>query len=638
MIDSRHKTSLPLKLLVLFLLLSTIPLGALGWLGWRMLGYERELEVQRQQQRLNDAASVLARELDRALSEWEKLLAAATEDSRGQVLVDAIPQDSVLLIFDGNVLINRHGVRLPYYPLAARVSELQPDVFAAGEKLEIREGKLGEAATAYERLTHSTDAHVRAAALVRFARVLRQQGDIARALVVYDELSGLAATPAPRDPAELVARRERKSLLQQSGDKGAAQREMQMLHAALLEGRYSLDRPTFDLYWESVTSIGAPAQYFTFAEVVETLWSSWQEQAPGRRSWNHGDGRFVSVWKRDRDKRHAAAIVAPLKSLIGSARDLAADLKVRLELKDSEPGERTAGEAIKTARETGLPWAVRVTSADAASLIDVAASRRKLLSAAFALIVLVIGAAGYIVYRAINRELSVARLQSDFVSAVSHEFRSPLTAMSHLTEMLEEGSVPSQRLHPYYSALRKETRRLQDLIESLLDFGRIEAGRRAYHLQDTDMASLAATVVQDFRGHVSDDTGRLKLIASCNGAVQIRADREALTVALRNLIDNAMKYSPESSPVTVSLECSEGLAGVSVTDRGAGIPKQEQQQIFRKFVRGTSARSLNIKGTGIGLALASSIVHAHGGRLELKSEPGKGSRFTIWLPVQAERS
>jgi len=189
---------------------------------------------------------------------------------------------------------------------------------------------------------------------------------------------------------------------------------------------------------------------------------------------------------------------------------------------------------------------------------------------------------------------------------------------------------------------RLRTRRLHEMVENLLDFGRMEAGRRTYHMEETNAAELAANVVEDFHESGGIAPRRLewtppaKGSAESNGGTRIRGDREALTLALRNLIDNAIKYSPESSTVNVSVNCRNGLAGISVEDHGRGISRQEQRQILKKFVRGSSAKDLNVKGTGIGLAMADEIVRAHGGRLELASQPGQGSRFTILLPIEAE--
>ena len=262
--------------------------------------------------------------------------------------------------------------------------------------------------------------------------------------------------------------------------------------------------------------------------------------------------------------------------------------------------------------------------------------RRNLFAAGFGLVALVIASAAYVVFRAVNRELRVARLQSDFVAAVSHEFRTPLTAMCHLTEMLEEGGAPPARLPEYYRALGKESRRLQALVENLLDFGRMDSGRRTYEFSETDAGDLVDHVVQEFADRSPSAARRLAkatLVDQAHERLPIHADREALALALRNLVDNAIKYSPESSPVRVAVTSRNGSVAVSVEDQGAGISSDERREVFRRFARGAASRSLNVKGTGIGLTMADQIVKAHGGRLELESAPGRGSTFTIILPV-----
>ena len=180
------------------------------------------------------------------------------------------------------------------------------------------------------------------------------------------------------------------------------------------------------------------------------------------------------------------------------------------------------------------------------------------------------------------------------------------------------------------------------MVESLLDFGRMEAGRRTYQMEETSAAELTSQVVAEFREHIPPAGQRIELLAPAPGngsnGFSIRADREAIALALRNLLDNAVKYSPETSTVRVSVESDGVLTSISVADQGAGIPAAEQRDIFRKFVRGTAARALNVKGTGIGLAIADHIVKAHGGRLEVVSMPGHGSRFTIVLPAQASHA
>jgi len=640
MLNRKHYGA-SVKLPALFVIIMGIPLLAFGWLGWRLLEQDRALENQRQRERLENAAGLLARELDRGLAAWEELLPAVAQGTPV-----ALPADALALVFDAGGVRQDRGFRLPYYPLVPSSPETFGSIFAAAEAQEFRDGDLAAAAEAYRHLASTKDLRVRAAALMRLARCLRKQQRIQDALAAYGELAAMRDTPVAGSPSELVARRERIALFKMTGDQDAGAREGAALAAALSDGRYRLDRATFDFYRESAPVDPPDSSALEFARAVEEFWPVWQQQPAGRASAG-ADGRaLASVWHRT--PSGTAAIVGRVETLMAASGAIVRDFQVRMALED-QSGRAAWGvvpvgglRVAKTFRETGLPWTMQVASAEDAGAAAASLSRRNLLTAGFTLMVLVIAAASYFVFRAVNRELSVARLQSDFVATVSHEFRTPLTAMCHLTEMLEEGGAAADRLPQYYHALGKETRRLHAMVESLLDFGRMEAGRRPYQMKDTSATELAEQVVAEFRERVSGGAQRIELQVPAPGngsnGFSIRADREAIALALRNLLDNAVKYSPESSTVRVSVECSGELTSISVADQGAGIPPAEQRDIFRKFVRGTAARALNVKGTGIGLAIADHIVKAHGGRLEVESEPGQGSRFTIVLPAQASHS
>jgi signal transduction histidine kinase len=244
-------------------------------------------------------------------------------------------------------------------------------------------------------------------------------------------------------------------------------------------------------------------------------------------------------------------------------------------------------------------------------------------------------AGSWMIGSAVARELAVARLQSDFVAAVSHEFRTPLTSMRQLTEILVDERIASDdRRRSYYQALARQTDRLQRLVESLLDFGRMEAGRSPYRLEPLDLAALVRSVVDQFEAEVSGRGYHVEL-AIDGPTSTIAGDREALTHALWNLLDNAVKYSAETRTVWVRVEPAGDRLAVRVRDRGIGIPTGEQRAIFQKFVRGAAARAENIAGTGIGLAMVHHVVSAHGGEVQVESEPGSGSTFTILLPTLA---
>jgi signal transduction histidine kinase len=248
------------------------------------------------------------------------------------------------------------------------------------------------------------------------------------------------------------------------------------------------------------------------------------------------------------------------------------------------------------------------------------------------LVAVFLTAGAYFSVRAIRREIEVARMQSDFVSAVSHEFRSPLTSIRQLSELLDLGRVPSEeRRATYYKTLVRETARLQRLVEGLLNFGRMEAGARSYRFERVDAAWLARAVATEFETQVAG-AGRSIELNGPEAECVLKADPEALTVALRNLIDNALKYSPDEKRVWVDWRSEGEFIAISVRDRGLGVPASERKAIFGKFVRGQAAAIANVKGSGVGLAMVRHIVAAHGGQIQVDSEPGQGSTFTMLLP------
>jgi signal transduction histidine kinase len=241
-------------------------------------------------------------------------------------------------------------------------------------------------------------------------------------------------------------------------------------------------------------------------------------------------------------------------------------------------------------------------------------------------------AASFLIVRAVSHEVAVGQLQSDFVSAVSHEFRTPLTSLRQFTEMLRENPrMDDSRRHLAYDAQARATERLTRLVESLLDFGRMQAGARRYRFEPRDGADLVSAVVDDFRSEAV--AGGHVLQFRRNGSAPIDVDEEALARAIRNLLDNAVKYSPDPRTIDVRVGCRDGEVKISVADHGMGIPPHERTAIFSKFHRGEQARTRGIKGTGIGLAMVDEIVRAHHGRVDVASELGKGSTFTIVLPA-----
>ena len=214
-------------------------------------------------------------------------------------------------------------------------------------------------------------------------------------------------------------------------------------------------------------------------------------------------------------------------------------------------------------------------------------ARQILLLASLALVVILVLTGSYAVVRAVSRELAVSRLQSDFVSAVSHEFRTPLTTLRSMSEMLERGRVlTEERKQRYYTLMSRETARLHRLVEDLLDFGRMEAGKRQYNMLPTEISTLIPQVVGEFSEENAASGFQIRVREMTPGTVV--GDPDALKRALRNVLENAVKYSPVSREVNVDVCVEAGNVCISVQDYGMGISQADLKRVFRKFERGAA--------------------------------------------------
>ena len=241
-----------------------------------------------------------------------------------------------------------------------------------------------------------------------------------------------------------------------------------------------------------------------------------------------------------------------------------------------------------------------------------------------------------LVWANVRRELKLSRLKSDFVANVSHELKTPLALIRLYAETLELARVPSEeRKGEYYRVIGKESRRLTQLINNILDFSRIEAGRKEYRLVPSDLAAVVRDVVESYRFAI-EKLGFTLELELADDLPELALDPEALSQALINLLNNSVKYSPEHKLITVGVRREQDRVLLSVSDRGIGIPRSEHRRIFEKFYRVETSLVHTTKGSGLGLALVQHITEAHGGHVELRSTPGEGSTFTLSLPLPPE--
>lgn len=239
-------------------------------------------------------------------------------------------------------------------------------------------------------------------------------------------------------------------------------------------------------------------------------------------------------------------------------------------------------------------------------------------------------------YRSVSKEVALARLKSDFVSNVSHELRTPLSLIHLYSETLELGRITTQeKKEEYYRIIRKESERLGRLINNILDFSRIEAGRKEYDFRETDIAELVRNTMDVYRYQIEKHGFEFELSID-SGIPTVRVDREAIARAIVNLVNNALKYSADEKFLLVKLYRENGVVKLEVVDRGIGIPRREQSKIFEKFYRTGDPLVHNTKGSGLGLSLVRHIAQAHGGQVEVESTPGKGSKFTLSLPLPTD--
>jgi signal transduction histidine kinase len=250
-----------------------------------------------------------------------------------------------------------------------------------------------------------------------------------------------------------------------------------------------------------------------------------------------------------------------------------------------------------------------------------------------ALSILMIGGI-WLTYRNVNREMKLARLKSDFVANVSHELRTPLALIRLYAETLELGRLTAkQKYQEYFRIIREESERLTALINNILDFSRIEAGRKEYEFKETNLSELVCSTLDSYRFQIEQHGFALEENIA-HDIPPVNVDREAIARSLLNLVNNALKYSKDNKYIGVSLYRANGSVKLEVQDHGIGIPADEHEKIFEKFYRCGDPLVHNIKGSGLGLSLVRHIARAHGGDVQVDSAPDKGSKFTIELPLK----
>ncbi len=250
------------------------------------------------------------------------------------------------------------------------------------------------------------------------------------------------------------------------------------------------------------------------------------------------------------------------------------------------------------------------------------------------IVVLVILSLGlFFILRMVNQEVKLSQMKSYFISTVSHEFKSPLTGIRQVSEMLDQGRIQSEeRKKYYYKAMVKQSERLTHLIDNILNFSKMEEGKKIFNFQKIDMVQLVHEMVNSFLQMIPDKNVDIRLNLD-NNMPPISCDRMAMEQVVFNLLDNAYKYSGTNKTIEISVHKQDEKMILRIKDQGIGIEKEDQQKIFDRFFRAGDQLNHKIKGSGIGLTIVKQIIDAHHGEIRLQSVPGKGSTFHISLPA-----
>ena len=266
--------------------------------------------------------------------------------------------------------------------------------------------------------------------------------------------------------------------------------------------------------------------------------------------------------------------------------------------------------------------------------IDELARYSFLHSAGATVLVLVFLLAGVaLTIRATDREARLAQAKSNFVANVSHELKTPISLLSLFSEILELGLVNNEgKKTEYYRIIRHESLRLNNVIDNILDFAKIEAGRKTYRFVEGDMAEVIENVLSSYRYQITNSGFDVQTNMQPD-LPPVVIDRDAMAQAISNLVDNAIKYSRDVKQLSIKTETTGSDLSIEIADHGIGIPRAEQAKVFEKFYRVGNGLVHDVKGSGLGLSLVKHIIEAHKGTISVESDVGKGSRFTILLPL-----
>jgi len=558
--------------------------------GLRALEQDRRASDQQIRDRLQRAAELAARTIDQQLANWQQFRSDGITLEIAPELKITPPQ------------------RVAYEPgerIAAQAAE--PELAEAEQYEQVR-GNIEAAISLYQRAAATGGPHLRAVAFERLAACYGKIGKREKAIQAYRQLLKFPGQKIGAVNADLIARFELGLLGE--GDRAA-------FYHDLVSGSWKLDKARYLFYSDTVRDWSGETDPARDEERQKLALSAAIEEY--LESGHRVLGDYLALGQRSDILVVPAAMLRSRLERLGTV-----DQEIRINIVEAT-APRSSTVAFQALADRELPWVVTAVPMDAAQLYAGTGQRRMIYLTMLLLVFAFLMTGGYMTLKVAKRELDVARLKSDFVSTVSHEFRSPLTAIRQLSELLQRGRVQTEeKRQEYYALISRESARLTRLVENLLDFSRMEDGRKQFHFDRLDVAEWLRELAAE----------RTNVTLSIPPELPpIMGDRLALSSAVDNLLDNAVKYSPPGGPVVCEAEADGRELTIRVRDRGCGIATEDQDHVFEKFYRGNGDISRQVKGAGVGLSLVRQIVEAHGGTVDFDTRLGEGTVFRIRLKI-----
>jgi signal transduction histidine kinase len=620
---------LPRRRVFLFLTAILIPCAVLLALGVRTMDQERQLEDKRrtdEQQRLVDQLR------QGLLSQLEKIkLDEVTKTVVQGGATDGVPADYAVALI-GLLVDGRLEIPWENNPRAQKFQEwLGEGSFAT----RIREAEAQElVALQYEnaaRQYREAIANVREPAQQTYAhlllaRTLQKMGHRQESEAEYGLV--LASPPDLVDELGVPLRFYAAPALLQAGNK---QKElMEWIHSTVSEDRL-LPPAALRIARDIAAGLNASASVSRLEELIrdreqaETLQGDLSRARPATQDRE-------PIWTSYGEPTWFTSVTSPVNNFDGLLIAVrAGEILKRVTLPEgpirlatvTDTAGRALGESFPGLKVVMPPLPEQHVTLRQTSIIS-----------AFLLALALTLLAGYLLWRDVQRNLRIAEMRSAFVSSVTHELKTPLTAIRMFSETLRlDEEVDRLTRIEYLDTILHESERLSRLVDNVLDFGKIERGKKAYRFQPVRLEEVVEEAARAAR-YPLEQAGFALEIDAAPDLPTVEADSDALQQAILNLLTNAMKYSGESRHIGLRLDRENGSARIRVIDKGIGIAPQEQEHIFESFYRAPTADNQHIPGTGLGLTIVAHVAKAHGGAVEVVSTPGGGASFTIRLPLE----